>query len=111
MAENGKQDSAIAGASKGVTPGVIMAGNSKKDFTGDAASKGAATGVNIKPQLLRVSTIVKKHEIDSRTAAAVMTANRLKPANRIEPGKFLKMVEQFRSRTIKQTGRGYMNEY
>ena len=105
MAENGKQDSAIAGASKGITPGVIMAGNSKKDFTGDAASKGAATGVNIKPQLLRVSTIVKQQGIDSVTAKAVMTANRLKPTNRIEPAKFLKLVEQFRNRKIKQVGR------
>ena len=71
-----------------------------------APSKNETAGSNTasKPQLLRVSTIVKNNRIDSVTAAAVMTANRLRPGNRIEPAKFLKMVESFRKRKIKRTG-------
>jgi hypothetical protein len=38
------------------------------------------------------------------TASAVMTANKLNPGSRIEPAKFLKMVEQFRNRKIKNPG-------
>ena len=67
-----------------------------------ASSKDETAGS--KPQLLRVSTVVKNNRIDSVTAAAVMTANRLKPGNRIEPAKFLKMVESFRKRKIKRSG-------
>ena len=80
----------------------------KKDAPGAAASESqSASGPQpaFRPQLLRVSTIVSKHGIDSVTAAAVMTANRLKPTSRVEPGKFLKMVEQFKLRKIKQIGR------
>ena len=78
-----------------------MAENSKKE-TGAAETLVSA---GPKPQLLRVSTIVRNNKIDSVMARAVMTANRLKPTSRIEPGKFLKMVEQFRTRKIKTTGR------
>ena len=78
-----------------------MAESSKKK----SGAAGASAGVNSKPQLLRVSTIIKKNKIDSVMAAAVMTANRLKPISRVEPAKFLKMVEQFRIRTIKKSGR------
>ena len=72
-----------------------------------AAESQAASGPQpvSKPQLLRVSTIVGKHGIDSAAAAAVMTANRLKPTSRIEPGKFLKLMEQFKLRKIKKIGR------
>ena len=82
-----------------------MADDIKSSSAVSGASKSVAPGVNIKPQLLRVSTIVKNQGIDSVTAKAVMTANRLKPTNRIEPAKFLKLVEQFRNRKIKQVGR------
>ena len=78
-----------------------MAENSKKN----SSTAGASAGAGFKPQLLRVSTIVKKNKIDSVTAAAVMTANRLKLTSRVEPAKFLKMVEQFTIRTIKKSGR------
>ena len=78
-----------------------MAESSKKDSSATLNSASASP----KPQLLRVSTIIKNHKIDSVTAKAVMTANRLKPVSRIEPGKFLKMMETFRSRKIKTTGR------
>ncbi len=74
----------------------------KKDAPGAAAARPQSVS---KPQLLRVSTIIGKNGIDSATAAAVMTANRLKPSSRVEPGKFLKLVEQFRTRKIKTTGR------
>ena len=56
-----------------------------------------------KTQVLRVSTIVKNSKIDSVTSAAVMTAYRLKPGSRIEPAKFLKMVESFGKRKIKKS--------
>ena len=82
-----------------------MADDIKSSSAVSGVSKSVAPGVNIKPQLLRVSTIVKNQGIDSVTAKAVMTANRLKPTNRIEPAKFLKLVEQFRNRKIKQVGR------
>ena len=82
-----------------------MAENSKKDSAVGGGLKAATTGVDFKPQLLRVSTIVRNNKIDSVMAMAVMTANRLKPTSRIEPAKFLKMVEQFRTRKIKTTGR------
>ena len=78
-----------------------MAESSKKK----SGVAGASAGTGSKPQILRVSTIIKKNESDSVTAAAVMTANRLKPTSRIEPAKFLKMVEQFTIRTIKKSGR------
>jgi len=77
-----------------------MAESSKKD-TGAAVTPASASP---KPQLLRVSTIVSNHKIDAVTAAAVMTANKLNPASRMETAKFLKMVEQFRNRKIKNTG-------
>ena len=57
------------------------------------------------PQLLRVTTIIKNYKIDAVTAKAVMTANRLKLTSRIEPAKLLQMVEKFRNRKIKNTGR------
>ena len=84
-----------------------MAEDNKKESTEKSTSvpKRITTGVTLKPQLLRVSTIVKKNSIDSLTATAVMTANLLKPNSRIEPAKFLQMVEQFRIRKIKKTGR------
>ncbi len=71
-----------------------------------ASSKDETAGSTTasKLQLLRVATVVKNQKIDSVTAAAVMTANRLKPGNRIEPAKFLKMVESFRKRKIKKSG-------
>ena len=81
-----------------------MPKENKKDSPGAAVFNPTA-GSAPKPQLLRVSTIVKKNGIDSLTAAAVMTANRLKPTSRIEPTKFLKMVEQFKNRKIKKAGR------
>ena len=76
----------------------------KKETTESAVVKPQSPD-SAKPQLLRVSTIVRNNKIDSVTAKAVMTANKLKPVSRIEPGKFLKMVETFRSRKIKTTGR------
>ena len=84
-----------------------MAEDNKKESTEKSTSvpKRITTGVTLKPQLLRVSTIVKKNSIDSLTATAVMTANLLKPNSRVEPAKFLKMVDQFRTRKIKKTGR------
>ncbi len=78
-----------------------MAENSKKKSN----TIGASAGIGSKPQILRVSTIVKNNKIDSVTARAVMTANLLKPTSRVESAKFLKMVEQFRIRTIKKPGR------
>ena len=78
-----------------------MAESSKKD----SSAAGTSASASPKPQLLRVSTIVRNNKIDSVMARAVMTANKLKPISRIEPGKFLKMVEQFRNRKIKTTGR------
>ena len=73
-----------------------------------ASSKDETAGSTTasKPQLLRVATVVKNNGIDSVMAAAVMTANRLRPGNRIEPAKFLKMVESFRQRKIKRSGGG-----
>ena len=59
--------------------------------------------ITSKTQVLRVSTIVKNSKIDSVTSAAVMTAYRLKPGSRIEPAKFLKMVESFGKRKIKKS--------
>ena len=78
-----------------------MAESSKKD----SSAAGTSVSASSKPQLLRVSTIVRNNKIDSVMARAVMMANRLKPTSRVEPGKFLKMVEQFRNRKIKTTGR------
>jgi hypothetical protein len=77
-----------------------MAESSKKD------AGAAITPVNAspKPQLLRLSTIIHNYKIDGVTASAVMTANKLNPGSRIEPAKFLKMVEQFRNRKIKNPG-------
>ncbi len=82
-----------------------MPKDDKKEVTGSAGSNSSSIAVS-KPQLLRVSTVVKNYKIDSVTAAAVMTANRLRPGNRIEPAKFLKMVESFRQRKIKRSGGG-----
>ena len=84
-----------------------MAEDNKKKSTEKSTSvpKKITTGSASKPQLLRVSTIIKKNGIDSLMAAAVLTANRLKPNSRIEPAKLLKMVEQFTIRTIKKSGR------
>jgi len=78
-----------------------MAENSKKDSGATVSTVSAVS----KPQLLRASTIIRNNKIDAVTAQAVMTANRLKSSSRIEPGKFLKLVETFRNRKIKQTGR------
>ena len=80
-----------------------MPKDDKKEVTGSAGSNSSSSAVS-KPQLLRVATVVKNHKIDSVTAAAVMTANRLRPGNRIEPAKFLKMVESFRHRKINRSG-------
>ena len=59
-----------------------------------------------KPQLLRVATIIKNNNVDPVTAKAVMTANRLLPTNRLEPAKFLKMVDNFKLRKINRSGGG-----
>ena len=75
----------------------------KKETTGTAVVNSTSGAVS-KPQLLRVSTIVKNNGVDSMTAAAVMTANRLRSGNRIEPVKFLKMVDNFRQRKIRKIG-------
>ena len=85
------------------TPSLLSPG--KAETAGAAAVKQNSPAV-VKPQLLRVATVVKNHKIDSVTAAAVMTAHRLKSGNRIEPAKFLKMVESFRQRKIKRSGGG-----
>jgi len=77
-----------------------MAESSKKE-TGATVTPASASP---KPQLLRVSTIISNHKIDSVTAQAVMTANKLNPSIRMETAKFLKMVEQFKNRKIKSTG-------
>ncbi len=86
-----------------------MAEDKKKESTDSVAKSGASRKLTAstapKPQTLRVSTIIRNNDIDSLTAAAVMTANRLKPTSRIEPDKFLKMVEQFKNRKIKTSGR------
>ena len=71
----------------------------KKDTTENKQNSGVS-----KPQLLRVSTIIKNHNIDSVTANAAMTANQLKPTSRIEPPKFLKMLENFKQRKINRSG-------
>ncbi len=78
-----------------------MAESSKKD----ASAAGTPVSASPKPQLLRVYTIIKNNGISGLIASAVMTANRLKLSSRIEPAKFLKMVEQFRNRKIKTIGR------
>jgi hypothetical protein len=77
-----------------------MAESSKKD----SSSGGSTVSASPKPQLLRVSTIIGNHKIDAVTASAVMTANKLNLGSRMEPAKFLKMVEQFRNRKIKNPG-------
>ena len=77
-----------------------MAEKAKKDSA--AANESVTT--NPRPQLLRVSTIINKYRIDSVTANAVMSANRLKLSSRLETAKFLKMVESFRKRKIKISG-------
>jgi len=77
-----------------------MAENSKKD----AGATITPVSASPKPQLLRISTIVKNNKIDAVTASAVMTANKFNPGSRMEPAKFLKLVEQFRNRKIKTTG-------
>jgi hypothetical protein len=77
-----------------------MAESSKKETSATVSTASASP----KPQLLRISTIIKNNKIDAVTAQAVMTANKLNPGSRIEPAKFLKMVEQFRNRKIKNPG-------
>ena len=57
-----------------------------------------------KPQLLRVATIIKNNGIEPVIAQAVMTANRLQPTSRLEPAKFLKMVDNFKLRKINRSG-------
>jgi len=85
------------------SPSLLSPG--KEETAGAAAVKQKSTNAS-NPQLLRVATVVKNYKIDSVTAAAVMTANRLKSGNRIEPAKFLRMVESFRKRKIKRSGGG-----
>ena len=77
-----------------------MAESSKKESGATVTPISASP----KPQLLRVSTIIQNHKIDAVTASAVMTANKLDPSSRMESAKFLKMVEQFRNRKIKNAG-------
>jgi len=77
-----------------------MVESSKKETVATATPASASP----KPQLLRVSTIISNHKIEAVTAAAVMTANRIDPSSRMETAKFLKLVEQFRNRKIKNTG-------
>ena len=74
----------------------------KKESTLSTIEKQKSNSAS-NPQLLRVSTIIKNNKIDSVTSAAVMTAYRLKPGSRIEPAKFLKMVESFGKRKIKKS--------
>ena len=77
-----------------------MAEKAKKD----SAAANESVSRNSQPQLLRVSTIINIHKIDSVTANAVITANRLKLTSRIETAKFLKMVDNFRQRRINRSG-------
>jgi len=55
-------------------------------------------------QFLRVATIVEINKIDNTLAAAVMTAYNLRSSDRIEPGKFMQFVEEFKKRKM-QKGR------
>ena len=91
-----KENAKFADSPSRLSPG-------KEETTGAAAVKQKSTNAS-NPQLLRVATIVKNNGIDSVTAAAVMTAHRLKSGNRIEPAKFLKMVESFLHRKINRSG-------
>ena len=77
--------------------------NDKKKSTSVESVKSAS--VDKKPPLFHVATIIKRNKLSSVEAAAVMTAYRLKPTDRLEPEKFLKMVKEFRNRKIKKTGR------
>jgi len=56
-------------------------------------------------QRLRVATIISLNHIDDMTAGSVMTAYNLKASDRLEPLKFLRMVEDFKKRKISKTGR------
>lgn len=44
---------------------------------------------------LRLSTIIQQNGIGEMEAAAVMRAHNLKPSDRIEPERFLGMVEEW----------------
>ncbi len=68
----------------------------------EAPSIPAATAAG---QKLRVATIIEINHIDDLTAGSVMAAHSLKASDRIEPFKFMQMVEEFKKRKIQKTGR------
>ena len=49
---------------------------------------------------LRVSTIIKQRKIRPHLAAAVMVQHNLKASDRIEPEKFVEMVETWRKQPV-----------
>ncbi|MDP8240597.1 MAG: hypothetical protein P9X24_16015 [Candidatus Hatepunaea meridiana] len=49
---------------------------------------------------LRISTIIKQHQIRSHIAAAVIANYNLKPTDRMETSKFLQLVETWRKQPV-----------
>jgi|GEM_PF-1342434 len=73
----------------------------------DNSSLEAPSNLSATPntQKLRVATIIELNHIDDITAGSVMAAHSLKSSDRIEPLKFMQMVEEFKKRKISKTGR------
>ena len=46
---------------------------------------------------LRIASIIEHHKVRSLEAYAVMAAHNLKPSDRMEPGRFLRLAEEWRS--------------
>jgi len=46
--------------------------------------------------LLRISTIIQQNDVSELEAAAVMKAHGLKPSDRMEPDKFLRLIDEWR---------------
>jgi len=46
---------------------------------------------------LRIATIIEQQKVRPLEAAAVMAAHGFKPSDRMEPGRFLRLVEEWRA--------------
>jgi len=70
--------------------------------TSDSVNSADSTPPPSSRQFLRVATIVEINKIDNTLAAAVMTAYNIRSSDRIEPGKFIQFVEEFKKRKMQK---------
>jgi len=50
---------------------------------------------------LRIATIIEQRQIRAMEGAAVMAAHNLKPSDRIEPERFLQMIEEWQRAPVR----------